>query len=368
MKADLCGKGSTLFSKGVTNLGGSNQTITQCNFLLETGFSNVGFRIAYFIWTLMGDNRLEPLEYYSDHLLGNTDDGVHLRGAYGPRISYWIGADQLQEAIDVNMDVSLKQDFVKPEGVNQLHRVYDDLNSGEMEVGTIIIRNPAIDFEDSEDIPDLVSVMFVVDKDSVNAFMNYESIDSGGNYVNDVWVFGHILEMYRSWLLKKDASLAVWSPICRNGITVDYVEAGKLQKYEEHNMRGLFHPNPNVFWKDLEILERFENHLRQRLKGEVFHNPDVAVAKITEELVEFLLDTMETQYLKEMGYALIIFALAKYGAMDGMEEFMMELFGKMESPLKYELAEHLGMKKGFSEPAENEIKSVIEYGRKAQTK
>ena len=35
------------------------------NFALEEKYSNVGFRIAYFLWVMRGANDLESLEYYS---------------------------------------------------------------------------------------------------------------------------------------------------------------------------------------------------------------------------------------------------------------------------------------------------------------
>lgn len=329
--------------------------------IIENGtHSNVAFRIAYFLWIMRGSNELEPLEYYSEHVCALSDNDIHLRGAYGPRMLYWVGADQLQEAMDKNSDIEEIQDYVKPQGVNQLQSVYNDLNDG-MITSTIVIRDPSIDFEVSEDVPDLISVTFNLQGGKLRCILNYESISLFSNYINDVWCFIRITEMLRTWLLASSASIEVVSAVASNDIHSALNEEGFGQMFEVRGKKynTQFHPDPNECFADIEKLQSFERHLRQRMKGTSFINPAVSVADMRDEMFRCFTDTMSSDYCKQLSYVLMIFAMAKYD-FDNHEEFILEYYKKIAHPgLKEEIGNYLLT---ANTSLDNELARLLVYG------
>ena len=129
---------------------------TRNNLLYDVnnGSGDLAFRIGYLIWTLNGSNMLQSLGFHGGCMGGYTDDGETLRGAYGPRLRYWIGADALQEAIKINQDIDKPEDYIKPTGVDQIESTYNDLNSG-LPASSMSIFDPALDYESTRHVPDL---------------------------------------------------------------------------------------------------------------------------------------------------------------------------------------------------------------------
>lgn len=330
----------------------------------DNEFTNYGFRIAYYIWTLKGSNSLEDLEYYSEHVSQFTDNFFNLRGAYGPRMMNWVGADQLQEALNANADLEDLRDYVKPHGTHQLEAVYNDLNDG-MTASSIIIRDPSIDFDESNDIPDLLAVTFAVADDKITANLLYESVEYEEKVWNDLWIFSHIVEMLRSWLLleSSEVELCVCSAEldAADLIPVQYIVdvkdlEGHIVDGETKSNGSVIHPNPNRFWVDFEKLDDFEKHLRFRIKGDSFQNEAVSTTKLAEDLIRLKLSTMESEYLVELGYALLIFAFVKY-AWETSQEAVFEWLNKIKNEaLKREIVEHLALK---SEPTYRELNKLI---------
>lgn len=330
-------------------------------------FTNCGFRIAYFIWTLKGSNLLEDLEYYSEHVDQYTDNFMNLRGAYGPRMMNWVGADQLQEALNINVDLESEEEYVKPNGVHQLEAVYNDLNLG-MKASTIVIRDPSIDFDETNDVPDLLAVTFVIHDNILEANLFYELVEHESKVVNDFWTFSHIAEMLRSWLLLEKTEINIVASHIdeniNNLIPVQYATdlelVDKLCSHEidgnKHQNGSVIHPNPNNFWIDFEKLDDFEKHLRFRICGESFQNEAVSTTKLAEDLVRLKLNEIESKYIRELGYCLLIFAFAKYD-WENLQEKIVEWLESVDNPgLRAEIVEHLST---FSEPVEPELKKII---------
>lgn len=328
------------------------------NFLKECSYSNAGYRIAYLINLLSGSNRLDQLEYYSSHMSQFSDNSVNLRGALGPRMLFWVGADQLQEANRKNADVSEAEDFVKPVGINQLKCVFDDLSSG-MKTSNIIFRDPSIDFDETNDVPDLLSASFTAEEDELILDLFYSSIEYGTNYVNELWTFIHIAEMMASWLLKKGCRVSVLSRHAYTPDDVIEVEAKFIQDWGGY--RNCFNPNPNIFWKDFELLKEFEMHLRQRIKGDVFINPDISVERLLSGMKEEFIDKIEHIYLKDMCYSLMVFALAKYDLANQQEKIRNYLL-EIKSELDMEITHHLIHKKfvDWNGELEATIRDIVE--------
>jgi hypothetical protein len=300
----------------------------------RTDYTNFGFRFAYWLWILRGSNSLSELMYYSRHVGIYSDNGSQLRGAYGPRILNWIGPDQLQEAIKTNQDVDDERDFVKPVGVNQLKAVFDDLTVNELDISTIVVRDPAIDFEESNDIPDLLSISVSTTEEDVVVSGLYEKARE--DMVNDMFVLGLISEMFACWLHKKHSNTNIYI-IGENGDD-SRIESYGTREYAffDHKFTigdttyiGLFDPNPNVFWSDLEQLNRYENHLRQMFTAQTFKNPAVNPKELMDSLFACILNQIETPFLREVGYILMLYVLEKYGSDSYQDEIihMMERIG-----------------------------------------
>jgi hypothetical protein len=318
---------------------------TELNFLCKDATTSAAFRIAYFIWLLRGGNDLATLECYSKHMIPASDDLTHLRGAYGPRLLNWIGVDQFQEAMNKNRDIDQIEDFTKPQGRNQIHAVYNDMRGGVLDVSTMVVRDPAIDFDDTNDVPDLIAATFTVTLDSVNCTLFYEKICIGSNYINELWFFKHLTELYRSWLLKRDSSITVISPVANNEIEITI--QGSVHNHNlvheagGETFRQPFHPNPNIFWKDFQLLSDFERHLRQRIREEVFYNPDVVVKQLYEDLERCLIANMQHVYLRDMAYVLLVFMLNKFDKENRSE--IVKYASKIQSDLRYEVSHELNL-------------------------
>lgn len=284
---------------------------------LFSGINNVHtefpFRIAYAMWILRGSNLLEPLKYYSNCMNELTDDGKTLRGAYGPRMRFWIGADALQEAININTDISEPEDFVKPVGIDQLEAIYRDLESG-MNVGTITIQDPAIDFEETMYVPDLHSVTFLRLDDELEMVMNYPTVDVLGHMLNDVWAFEFI-----KWILATfldltcgKTTISVCRPVFSTSIVADFGKSESLYEHKKLSVVPQNIDNKSLFWEEFDVFQEFEKHLRMQINHNTFRNEKINIAELSQLLDKKLLSKMKTQVMLDLGYSLLVSALVKY--------------------------------------------------------
>jgi len=308
-------------------------------FLIENEYTNFGFRISYFIWMLSGSNNLEQLNFYSKHLNHRSDDGKVLRGAYGPRMRSWVGADQLQESNKRNCGVTDVTMFQKPVGVDQLHKIYDDFKSNGLKNSCIGIYDPAIDFEESNDIPDLYSVACSVVKNSFNMNLIYGLIEYGSNFINDLWVFLKLAEMYRQWLELPSA----YVKITQNGEEVACDETIHVKHSD-----FVVGTNPDDFLISLEALRRFEIHLRSNFKQSSFNNPSISLTMIIDMMKKNILEDIKLDIFKDFARSLLISGMCK--SEDSVyEDAIMAEFDKIENlGLKQEIATALSTSKCLS--------------------
>ena len=303
---------------------------------VENETSNVGFRIANLIHILGGDNKLNKLSYYSNHVEEKSDDGKALRGSYGPRLRWWVGSDQLAEANKINVNMDDEKDMVKPVGVDQLLMAYMDLIPEDQQGlglshSSFVVRNPAIDFDETNDVPDLLSGTFYIDNYRLHLILNYEIIE---NVFNDLWAFSQILSMMAVWIHAVPGSLIV------NGV-ID--NSGKYETFEtidrccqqDRNVMG-FDTEAKEFWEDMDTLNYLEGHIRCIFNKEVLINEDVDY----ESCIEMFMRTSEERffgnYPKELLFALLIWALANKCDMYG-EQHIIHMLGQMETSIKGEV-------------------------------
>lgn len=300
-------------------------------------FTNIGFRIAYFLWIMRGANLVEQLDYYSDHLHADTDDEITLRGAYGPRLRYWVGADQIVEANKINMDIEDPEDFVKPKGVDQLYSALQDLKSY-MTVSPICIFNPAIDFEGSNDIPNLISIIFRYEH---GYLLNLHAVFSesiiNGHFINDYFVLCLLQNCMAGWLGGQCGNLTVYieSPILMD---IEPIQISKMKMFD--NPTYLPKDNVDNFWEDMMILWEMERHMRMRITPQTVINEQVSPHFINERLIDRSLVKIKSDFWRNCGYVLLVYSMIKHQGFEdeSLVEFICHVLDLMDaSPLLYEL-------------------------------
>ncbi len=300
--------------------------------------TNVAFRIATWIHIINGSNDLEFLSRYSQHIVAASDNMEQLRGAFGPRMRNHVGAHQLQEMINLNSDITGEEvteeekvdeniidyddngdpvyappTYVKPEGIDQMRAVYDDLKHG-MSDTAIIIRDPGVDFEESDDIPDLIAVSFngkVInrfDAEEVTTLKATALYGTGNNYnfLTEIWALSLMTQMYKAHLGYTHSRFSVHC--------YDWNEEN-----DEHNFKlpsdcipvcGEDHAQ---FWEDFDHLQRFAKHIQFHLNITTFDNPDVSNEWCINTLNSFFIEKIESPFLQDMAYSLAIWAFWTYG-------------------------------------------------------
>jgi hypothetical protein len=287
----------------------SNRKYGLLNWFIENPYTNIGFRLGYFLWIMRGSNTLKQISYYGDHVKLWTDDRITLRGAYGPRLRYWVGADQLEEAIKQNIDIDNPEDMVKPKGVDQLQSVFKDLESGLQSSGCVVF-NPAIDFDDSKNIPELLSIVFSMNsKNELDIFGSFTSSQIDGCFINDLF-FMTIWHLCMSNILKVvpgHIRCFIGKPIWDKHIS-KFDNYKVLDKFEV-----IGNDTPEKMFDDLTCLMSFEKHLRCCIDTESVVHPKVNLINHCDMLVNKYLDNIKCPFWKSYGISLMVFCLNKYG-------------------------------------------------------
>lgn len=332
-----------------------------CNKSAETAkYTNIGYRIANFLHIMKGSNDLGFLSRYSKHIILQSDNMKNLRGAFGPRVRNWIGAHQLQDMINTNADVDQAENYVKPVGIDQTMSVFDDLRNG-MQASTMVIRDPGIDFDETEDVPDLTAVTFSIADigihKSVCCAMLYQSIDSK-NLVNEIWAMSMIAQIYESLLDDiTDSELTIVSCCGQDsfGTGLDFLDKDStlLSLHDTITTDEEVH----IFWQELELLQKFATHIQFYLNESTFNNPLVSTEICHRALSSVFSSKIQNRILKDMAYALTIWAFNEYGVlsdgdhtaayeeqvlslMKSMSEYI-ELSGGIDSNISAELKQYM---------------------------
>jgi len=310
-----------------------------------TDYTNVGFRWAYFLWIMRGANIVEQLDYYSEHMHFNTDDDLSLRGAFGPRLRFWVGADQIVEANRTNTDIEDIEDIVKPKGVDQLYKVYQDLRSG-MEISAAVIFDPSIDFEDSNDIPNLISLIFRHEDGLLNIRANFTESMINAHFVNDYFFLSILQHCMASWLESQCGELTVYveNPVY---VPQNNVQICKIDRFNKFNLQAVDFSieEADDFWRDLDHLFFFERHMRLRLLEETSNLEDVSILWLCEQLKKKYISKIKGLYWVRVAHILMIYSLVKNCKLnDDIIKFCCELLESEPGCQYYELAHWISMK------------------------
>lgn len=155
---------------------------------------NLPFMFAEAAWIISGSNRLGDLTPYMKVYKNFSDDGVFLRGAYGPKV-----VDQLPYVVDC---------LVKD-------------NDSRQAVMTIWRERPG----PSKDIPCTVSIQFFIREDVLHSVVTMRSNDIVLGFTYDVFTFSMIANAVRL-LLKERGIDVVLGTLC--------VNPGSMHLYEQH--------------------------------------------------------------------------------------------------------------------------------------
>ncbi len=157
------------------------------------------FMFAEAAWIISGSNRLEDLTPYMKAYANFSDDGVFLRGAYGPKV-----VDQLPYVVD-----TLVND-----------------NDSRQAVMTIWRERPS----GSKDVPCTVAMQFLIRNDVLHMVTTMRSNDVVLGFTYDVFSFSMVANAVR--LLLKERGIDV--------ILGDlHVNAGSLHIYQKHYEEAL---------------------------------------------------------------------------------------------------------------------------------
>ena len=177
---------------------------------------NTKFMFAEAAWIISGSNRLEDIEPYMKKYADFSDDGVFLRGAYGPKV-----VDQLSYVVDT---------IVKDNDTRQA-------------VINIWRERPGA----SKDIPCTLSMQFLLRDGKLNMVTTMRSNDIVLGFTYDVFTFSMVAKSVQ--LLLKQRGIK-----CELGDL--YVNAGSLHLYETH------YAQIETWFDDREVDKDIENKVK----------------------------------------------------------------------------------------------------------
>ena len=320
--------------------------------------TNVGFRIANLIHILDGRNKVKYLEFFSEHVLERVDNGeiivdvkemntetgdiskkvkridmnIFLRGAIGPRLRWWVGANQLAEANKVNLNVDRVEDTVRPQGVDQLRMICTDLKFNKLNASSFVIRDPGIDFEESNDIPDLIAGTFTKSGDKLDLTLFYEYL---GDIINDVWFFSKLLMITANWCSLKigDITIIGINDDCGNFDTnVEFTDSNSL--IYRINEVGY---NPVDFFDDFEWLANIFDNLMCMFNKQTYEIKEVDYETMLGMVERTIEGRIKTEFIRDLIYGLLVWILVNKCDSYG-EEHIVDYMGKIKTRIKYEIA------------------------------
>ena len=280
--------------------------------------TNVAYRIASFLHMMGGSNDLKSLSRYSEHIIESSDNLLNLRGAYGPRLRNWIGAHQLQEMINLNGDIDKAEEFVKPAGIDQMMAVFDDLQA-KMNSSTMVIRDPGVDFDETDDVPDLTSVTYSLrntpEGEVLVCYMNYQD-GFGPNFSTELWVFNLLTQIYYKMLERENDLLSTIAIVCSD-VKGDRINASREWSLRCKSDDLCFANTPTgneLFWEDLGRLQKLAVHIRFYLNESTFSNPDVSNESCEAALEKVFVNKITDPVLQDMAKSLAVWAFWTYGS------------------------------------------------------
>lgn len=167
---------------------GPNRELIACNLTLKNPLNRLSRSdskntlascLGEFIWYISKSDRLSDIQYYIPQYKKYSDDGVHIYGAYGPRIFYRYGFNQL--------DFIIKKLSTKPDTRKALIQIFD----------------PADSINAHKDVPCTCSLQFFLRNNKVHLVTHMRSNDAYMGLPHDIFCFTMFQEIVAKSLGKK---------------------------------------------------------------------------------------------------------------------------------------------------------------------
>jgi len=292
--------------------------------LLNNGTLNYGLICSYLAEVYSGDNTVDRLSFYDKRALAYADDDMpYYHGANGPRMRNWVGANQLNECNQINMDIDNPEKFVKPTGVDQLLFAYRDLYHGTNKSATIIIRDPAVDYNETVFVPDLISFTLHVEDNELNLVAIYENIVPEIFFHADLYMFNEIVSSFARFMDMQCGVVSVYgietelftvaikTPHCDNEITL----------------------SPDLYYNQMSYISYINKHIVSALKSEIYGNYEIDVREVIEKFLKYVGTNtgienkfhISEPYFQSMAYAMVCSSVLLHGNSDA-DEIVVELF------------------------------------------
>lgn len=155
---------------------------------------NLPFMFSEAAWILSGSNRASEVSKYMKVYYNFSDDGIFLRGAYGPKI-----IDQLGYVVD-----SLEKDKDSRQAVINIWR-----------------ERPA----QTKDMPCTISMQFLIRQNKLHMVTTMRSQDIVLGFTYDIFTFSMVAKAVQLLLRTRDVNVSLGNL---------YVTAGSLHLYERH--------------------------------------------------------------------------------------------------------------------------------------
>lgn len=204
---------------------------------------NPFFALVEYSWMIIGENNVKPLKNFISNYNIYTDDGYKLNGAYGHRIKYYFGFDQIESVINI-----LKSDKNSRRAVVSLWSS-DDLG------------------KESNDLPCNTQIFFKIINGKLDITVINRSNDLFLGLPYDIFVF-YMLQSYISRAL-----------CLENGIQRHYIDSLHVYKKDFKSINDIVRYN-NV--KSIECINEYYN--AYNIKQYLYEQHDLISAGIYDNI------------------------------------------------------------------------------------
>ena len=287
-----------------------------------TSLSNEYARIMFLASAIAGANKLDYFKNIDSDWENLSDDGVTLKGLPGPRMRYWVGADALQEAINLNADIDTDDPeqvglIHKPVGEDQLFNVYNDLVEYRLKQSNIIFFDPAMDFAVGNYLPSMTQIVFnsrCTENDMVlDVTAVFSNIDEIGIYLNELSLardLGIIMAMMTGMEFGELNAVIQSCNISNSSIQLE--DDTPLSKYykELNTTIALGKCNDignlkDVVVSDLSKFLQLAVHFPLMINEKSLATPEVSIVELLDILEDKYILTMETDFFKRLCYRIL---------------------------------------------------------------
>jgi hypothetical protein len=271
-----------------------------------------GSLFARTIFYFEGKNELADITPFDEGAEKESDDFVTIRGAYGPRIRHWVGADHIVEMQQKNKNleeiggVTTMEEmskFKKPTGIDQIGEAYKLLKNGQP--ATIQIYDPSVDtqkikfwnpeakefqYKPSNSIPSIKAIYFWINRGLLFCAPVFQ--ENTRTIRSDIFFIKFLTSMFLSWLD---------NGVVRSSFVVEKIFSDMKDSFENNYLWQLNRffaqidiqnekITPRDTWMMLNSIFDFKKHLIASTSKNYLSNPDISIEKLVSECIDQFVD------------------------------------------------------------------------------